>query len=164
MHRVKCPICGIYFNADKEENVQYKHRYYHKVCFDTIAKDEKDKADLEEYIVNLYNYKSPGPVINTQIKKYHDELGFTYSGIKKSLVYFYEVKGNKVEGNAVGIGIVPYIYKEAREYYYNLYLIQQNNQDKEIINNQEKIVCIERPQRKPLHKRKKIIIEEGESD
>lgn len=163
MARVKCPICGIWFNSDTEENVPYKHRYYHKKCFELLGKEDRDKADLASYIITLFNYKSTGPVINAQIKKYHDELGYTYSGIKKSLMYFYEIKHNEVENNAVGIGIVPYVYAEAKRYYYELYLIQKGNQGVGSVAASSQTVYIERPERTPLHHAKKIIIKEGES-
>lgn len=67
--------------------------------------------------------------MNDYIKEYQ----YTYSGMLKALVYFYEVKGhdkNKANG---GIGIIPFIYKDAYNYYYNLWMIQQSNKDKNVI-------------------------------
>lgn len=159
MGRVKCPICGQTFNRDKEPNVYYKKRYYHPQCYNTIEKDEKDRNDLINYICKIYNYKGPGPVINKQIKTFHDELGYTYSGILKCLVYFYEVKKNDPK-KATGIGIVPYIWKDAENYYYNLYLIQKKNAEKKIESNGNKTIQISKPRRSPLKKRKKISLEE----
>jgi len=39
----------------------------------------------------------------------------------KALKYWYEVKKNPLDTNR-GIGIIPYIYNQAKEYYYALYL------------------------------------------
>ena len=47
----------------------------------------------------------------------------------KSLKWFYEVKGNSKESSNGRIGIIPYIYEDAKKYYYNLYLAQQRNKD-----------------------------------
>lgn len=160
VHRVKCPICGLYFDANSEENIVYKRRYYHKACFGALGEEEKEKIDLVAYIVNLFNIKTTGAIINAQMKKYHEELKYSYSGIKKTLIYFYEIKGNSIE-NAVGIGIVPFVHDEAKAYYNNLFLIQKNNEGK-AIENQTKIIRIARPRRQPLHKRKEIHLEEGE--
>lgn len=159
MGRVKCPVCGLTFNRDKEPNVYYKKRYYHPACYNTVDKENRDKNDLVNYICKIYNYKAPGPVINKQIKQFHDDLGYTYSGILKCLVYFYEIKNNDPK-KAVGIGIVPYIWKDAQEYYYNLYLIQQKNALKEIEQNNTRTIKISKPKRSPLRKRKKISLEE----
>jgi len=46
------------------------------------------------------------------------------------LVYFFEIKGNSVEKANGGIGIVPYVYQQAYNYYYSLWLAQQKNEDK----------------------------------
>ena len=32
--------------------------------------------------------------IRKQIKQYREEYNYTYSGIRKALVYFFEIKGN----------------------------------------------------------------------
>ena len=54
---------------------------------------------------------------------------FTYSGMLKSLKWFYEIKHNDKDSSNGRIGIIPYIYKDAYDYYYNLYLAQQRNKD-----------------------------------
>lgn len=41
----------------------------------------------------------------------------TYKGIYLSLKYWYDVKKNGIERSNGGIGIVPYIYKEASAYW-----------------------------------------------
>ena len=43
--------------------------------------------------------------IHKQIKQYIEENNYTYSGIHKSLTYFYEVKGNPVSKANGGIGM-----------------------------------------------------------
>ena len=69
--------------------------------------------------------------IKKQIKDYVTNHGFTYSGIHKALVYYYEVKGvpfdaGKAQG---GIGIVPYIYNQAFNYYYAIWEAQQKQEN-----------------------------------
>ena len=48
----------------------------------------------------------------------------------KTLIYWYEIKGNSTEKANGGIGIIPYVYKDASEYYYSIYLAQIANRDK----------------------------------
>ena len=70
------------------------------------------------------------PRVRKQIKQYTEEYKYTYSGIRKALFYFYEIKGNdKTKANG-SIGIVPYVYKESYNYYYSLWLAKQRNEDK----------------------------------
>lgn len=68
--------------------------------------------------------------IKKQIKDYVTNYGYTYSGIQKALIYYYEVKGNKFdEGKAQGgIGIVPYVYQSAFNYYYSIWEAQQKQE------------------------------------
>lgn len=111
-----------------------KRRYAHKEC--SISEDEKkiqenkDREELYDYIMKLFNISFVDPKIQKQIKKYIEENNYTYSGIKKALVYFFEIKGNSVEKANGGIGIVPYVYTQAYNYYYSLWLAQQKNEDK----------------------------------
>ena len=68
------------------------------------------------------------------MKRYKEELNFTYSGILNTLRYCYEVKGNSIEKANNSIGIVEYQYQNAYNYYYSIWLANQNNKDKVIEN------------------------------
>ena len=59
---------------------------------------------------------------------YINEYEYTHSGILKALIYFFEIKGNSIDKANGGIGIVPYVYKDAYNYYYSLWLAQQKNE------------------------------------
>ena len=90
------------------------------------------------------------PRVRKQLNQYVEEYNYTYSGMLKALIYFYEVKGNSVEKANGGIGIIPWIYKDAYNYYYNLWMIKQRNEDKNI------------PQRKPYKKNLFSFLDEEE--
>ena len=66
------------------------------------------------------------------------------------MVYFYEIKGNNIEKANGGIGIVPFIYKDAFNYYYALWQAQQQNHNKDISDYVPRVIEIRipRPQRK----------------
>ncbi len=121
---VKCLHCSEALDRNTEEFVQIGKRYAHKVCQDKFeeskSQETKDREALEQYIVSLYG--SVLPLHRKQIKTL-TEQGYSYSGILKTLIYFYEIKKNSKE-KSVGIGIVPYVYNQAREYYYKLYQIE----------------------------------------
>jgi hypothetical protein len=96
------------------------------------------------------------PRIQKQIKQYVEEYHYTYSGIHKALVYFYEVKGNSIEKANNGIGIVPYIYKDAYNYYYSIWEANQKNKDKTAadLQIQQQVVHIKSPERPQKRKRR----------
>jgi len=98
----------------------------------------------------------------------HDvEHNYTYSGIYKTLKYFYDVRGNSIEKANGGIGIVPYVYNEAYTYWRALWEAQQKNEDikiEEFILPTKEIHILP-PQRQPLKHRRKLFTfldEEGE--
>ena len=77
----------------------------------------------------ILGYEEVTAKIAKQIEKYHKELGFTYSGMLKSLKYHYEInKNSTVQANG-GIGIIPYVYDEAKNYYYSIALAHYYNQE-----------------------------------
>ena len=116
---------------------------------------EKDKEDLENYIMNLLGEEFISPKVRKQINNYIETYNFTYSGMKKALVYFYEVKGNDKSKANGGIGIIPYVYRDAYNYYYSIWLANQKNEDKIVTNYKPIIreVRIPPPQLKPRKRR-----------
>lgn len=166
---VKCLYCGKTFSREVEEYVQVnKLRYAHKICYDQhmadISQEEKDLIALNNYIKKLFNITSITPRIHKQIEDYHNEKNYTYSGILKSLIYFFQIKGNSIEKANGGIGIVPYVYEDARNYYTAIWMAQQQNSAKPIEQYKPTIVEIHipPPQRKE-HKNKRFsFLDEGE--
>lgn len=111
------PICQRCKTMTSDDDlVKVKGKNFHKSCGQLY----QDSMNLQDYICQLFAYKKPGPRVQTQIKTFTQEYGYTYSGIQKALVYFFEVKKNTIQKSNGGIGIVPYIYDEAQEYYRKL--------------------------------------------
>ena len=116
---------------------------------------EKDKEDLEKYIMELLEEEYISPKVRKQLAAYVEQYNFTYSGMKKALIYFYEVKGNDKKKANGGIGIIPYCYRDAYNYYYSLWIANQKNEGKVIIDYkpQTREVRIPPPQLKPRKRR-----------
>ena len=115
---VKCPICKGYNN--KGETKEYKGRYYCPHCLEAkLLASESRKNDwdrLFEYICSVYNIDKPTGMMFKQLKEYRDEYGYKDSGMYATLRYYYEILENSpLEGS--GLGIIPYYYDRAREYY-----------------------------------------------
>lgn len=160
IHKVKCKYCGKIFDRDKVPFKQVSaQRYAHYECAVAAENSKKqediDKEELENYIKKLLNEDFISPRVRKQINSFIEQYNYTYSGMRKALIYFYEVKGNDKSKANGGIGIIPYCYKQAYDYYYSLWLAKQKNEDKDITTYvpQTKVVRIPVPQRK-IRKRK----------
>lgn len=134
MAKVKCFYCNEMFDKDLEpfEKVSSR-RYAHKSCYEKVqagkTSDEIDYENLVNYIKRKFQLSTINAKITKQISDYKQKYNFTYSGILKALVWWYEVKNNPVDDKIItyGIGIVPYIYNDAKTYYYGLWLAQHAN-------------------------------------
>lgn len=152
LDNVKCAYCQKPLSKKDPDCVMVgNNKYVHKACQDLEEKREKtDKEQLEEYIKQLFNTTYIDPRVRNQIKKFIDDYNYTYSGIRKALIYHYEIKGGDKSKANGGIGIVPYVYEHAYNYYYSLWVAQQKNKDVEVELYTPKIkeIIIPRPERK----------------
>lgn len=131
---LKCKYCNMQFDANVEPFVEVSsRRYAHKACAEkfneSIPQEEKDYKILEDYIKKKFNIDNVGIRIKKQIKDFREEYKYTYSGMFKTLYWWYEIKDHDIESAQNGIGIIPYIYKDAEEYYYTLYLAKMVNEN-----------------------------------
>ena len=129
------------------------------------SKREKTDAEkLDDYIMKLFNYDYVPPRAKKQINQFIQEYNYTYSGILKALVYFYEIKGGDREAAHDGIGIVPFVWQDAYNYYYNLWLAKQKNEDKDLSQfiPQTIEIRITSPEREPYKKSRFSFLDEEE--
>lgn len=169
-HFVKCSICNEIFDRDKVECVKTSsRRYAHAKCYnrEDVNKTEEDKCrdKIFEYTKQLFGEHFNYMKIDTQMKKLIKENHYSYSGILKTLTYWYQVKNGDVSKSFYGLGIVPYVYNDAYNYYFNIWMAQQVNAEKniEIIKPKEKKVVIINPIKKPKKKHLNVFLwdEEG---
>lgn len=169
-HIVKCPICGKSFDRDIVPCHQDGRRYLHIECWArqeaSKTQDDKDKEALEEYIKELFKLGTIPQKIQKQIESFHKEYHYTYTGIKKSLVYHFEVKKGDIKQANGGIGIVPYVYEQARIYYYQIWQAQQKNTEKVIDDYIPKVINIKikNPQKQPKKRKLFSFLDEEEID
>ena len=160
-HIVKCAICNETFDANTVPYIKVNsRRYAHKSCSDAkkqqVSQEEKDKTALLDYIKQLLKLEYVTARIQKQIKQYVDEYHYTYSGMRKALIYFYEIKGNDIEKANGGIGIIPYVYDAAYRYYYDLWLAQERNRGKEISEYKPDVIIINIPRPKKKIKKRRL--------
>ena len=168
-HIVKCAICGMSFDANIEPFVKVSsRRYAHQKCSENkeenLSQIEKDKEALDQYIMKLFNITYIDPRIRKQIKQYIEEYHYTYSGVLKALIYHYEIKGGDIDKANGALGIVPYVYQKAYNYYYSLWEAQQKNKEKIIEYYVPKVkeIIIPAPERKVKKRKNFSFLDEEE--
>ena len=160
-HYVVCNICKKRFDRDKYPAVLVSsRRYAHASCAGALSEEEmkveKERKALEDFIVQLFGLDHMEGRITLQIQKYmKDHPDYTYSGIQRTLEYFYVIKKNSIDKANGGIGIVPWVYDEAKRYFYNQWLLSQKNSDKDIDLYIPQVIdiIIKPPVRTPKHRR-----------
>lgn len=166
-HYVTCPVCNKKFNRDNTPCVQVgARRWAHEACAaadeNTRKQEDIDREELEKYIMQLFKEDYISPRTRKLLNQYVNEYKYTYSGIHKALIYFYEVKKNDISKANGSIAIVPYIYKDAFNYYYALWLAKQKNEDKTIEDYKPRVreIKIQPPAAKPRRHRRFSFFEE----
>jgi hypothetical protein len=134
---VKCPHCEE--QVIKADGIfdSISNKWYHPTCFKILS----EKRELARYVCVLFKLKAPGPKVYNQMKTFYNK-GISYEEMLKVLKYHFEVKRGKVEKAMEGIGIIPYILEEAREYYGKLDYKSDKLADKLADNceNQQKVI------------------------
>lgn len=135
--QVKCLYCGEHFYRDEVEYVAVKNRYAHKSCSEKQeeyghrplvkiekpeppaekTQEERDRLALVEYLLKIFKTARLNPAVFMLMKKYKEQYSFTYKGMLYALKYHLEIRNNPIDKMNGSIGILPYIYNEAYEYY-----------------------------------------------
>lgn len=165
--KVKCPYCN---QSDEKENMIHQStnkRYWHKECLEkkenerlsnmseqdvVKERDKEERKKLIEYICNLYDIEAPTGFILKQIKEYHTEYKYRYYAIQLALEYFFVIKQNDT-GKSKGIGIVPYVMDDAKEFYQNLARLQKEK----YIEAETKTVKVKANKNRSNNRKKKLI-------
>ncbi len=118
MHVVKCVYCDKKFDRDTEKyQVISNRRYAHLGCHEpVIDTDNITASTISKYATKLLGSTAKQILISKQTKDFVAR-GLTYNGIFYTLKYWYEIKNNSIEKAKGGIGIVPYVYDEAKQYW-----------------------------------------------
>lgn len=130
-----------------------RNYYYHKTCYDTW-RNLKNRSD-EDWTTMIYDFLARDikvsynwHQIESQRKNLIKEHGFTNKGIYFTL-YWYFYNKRQTWKEEYGIGIVPYIYEEAK-YYWE----EQERKTKGIMKQIEDLVIQRGQQQVPLNEQK----------
>lgn len=107
---VQCKFCEN--KVEKADAVRIDEKNFHPFC----AKEYSDRKELYETITKFLKLRAPGPANLKLVKNYRIQ-GYTYKGMTNALIYHYEIKKGSREKAGERIGIIPYVYEEANEYF-----------------------------------------------
>ena len=141
---VKCPVCGT-FN-EKENAIYHNSKYYCKVCYENKQNESNDYKELISYICELYGIDVPTGWMLKQIKDFKEQFNYTYKGIRSTLHYFFEIQDGNDVADSIGIGIVPFVYDEAKKFYIDKKAIRDSviGMNLEEMESNKKIINIKR--------------------
>lgn len=139
---VKCPYCEK--QLSKEDAHEYKKKYYHMECFEAWRRDIEHRKELIDYILDLYRLDAPTGMMLKQIKEFQEDFKYKLKGIELALRYFHETLGNSVQEGS-GLGIVPYIYEDAKRHYMMKMKVEQSMNNFES-NIEKNVVVVASPQ------------------
>lgn len=130
---VKCRICKQQFNRldpNLVEGVDYvkpsERMYYHKKCYDEY---QNSKLDVHADMTDELWFKAAWDFLRRDLKydfnfvkvrkQWESFLKnkMTAKGMYFALKYFYEIKKNDATKSENGIGIIPHIYEDSRDYW-----------------------------------------------
>ena len=129
---VKCLLCNKNFERTKEPCIQIGNRYVHKKCTLIYPKKIKELLDREDFyacVKTIYGPKYNYQMINRQAENFIETYGYTWYGMTKSLQWFYEVQDGSKDKSNDGVGIIPYVYDKAKEYYKTIAETQKKNSE-----------------------------------
>lgn len=142
-HPVTCIYCKQKFDRDVEPYIQISARKFaHQTCtweqgnaeekklaekyHNEVEQEKRDYENFQNYLKVLNQTETLPPRFYIQINQWKKERNYTYSGMYRAMRYFLEVKRGNWNGS---IGIIPYVYDKAQEYYRYSWEQKQLNED-----------------------------------
>ena len=135
-------------------------RYAHKKCAEERnvegivtkveikkTEEELDLLQLRNYIDEIWNKDADYPAIGRQLQRFTGpEFNFTYKGIHRALRYYYEITHHAINNKYKHLGIIPYVYNKAQEYYGKIEKARKQNEQVGEIEKEIKEIHIPIPQ------------------
>lgn len=140
-----CEFCRHSIPIDEARPLEGFDRWAHIDCLnEENNRETTSKEKLMKYIQQIYDLDAGSTSFQAKLKQANEMVekkGMTYSGIHGTLKYFVEVKKQSIK-NSDYLGIVPFIYDEAKEYYKRMKEINNYNSKFKLNNFQPKEVSV----------------------
>lgn len=100
----------------KAELIKYKNKNYCFKCYKKKTEEDLGREMLVRTISEVFNIPYPTGRMLGQMKRFFEERNYTYVDQANALTYGRDVLKKKFTSN-YGLGLVPYIIDDAREFY-----------------------------------------------
>lgn len=100
----------------KAELIKYKNKNYCFKCYKKKTEEDLGREMLVRTISEVFNIPYPTGRMLGQMKRFFEERNYTYVDQANALTYGRDVLKKKFTPN-YGLGLVPYIIDDAREFY-----------------------------------------------
>ena len=99
---------------------------------DGLSDEEyKEKRDFYDYLKGLLDIEKLGAKVYVLSEKYVEQYEeMNWVGMKNTLVYLNEIINLPLKGDIVGI--IPFYYSEAADFFKEVKTVEENNKDKDI--------------------------------
>lgn len=116
----KCCKCGKSFATTEMQKKGTKK--YCQQCFKVVEQEGEHYKILIDYIYKtIFPDKEPPKLIFKQIADLKEKYQWTYMGMLYALKWHYEIEKNPIDTDRYyGVGIIEYIYDDAKIYYSHL--------------------------------------------
>jgi hypothetical protein len=145
--QIKCQYCNKKFDKIEGNYEKVNTKYYHKECFIKWQQENQDRQELYDYIKEIFHITFPTGFMLRQIKEYKEVRGYTYKGMTLALKYFFEIQKNNPKVQS--LGIIPYIYDQAKKYWRDI-KIKQKQMEKDEQPKEKIIINIFSEENKPI--------------
>lgn len=146
----RCDICGRADNSFKINFLPNTSLKVHPECLQNYNPDERQK--LIDYCRTLFGKDdlSLTPILRT-IKVFNEQNHYSFSAIRKTLMWWYDIKGNDISKANGNIRIVPYVIDQARAYWKTREQAEKSNQNIEVKPVENIKISIRQPKRERFH-------------
>lgn len=121
-------------------------------CFKQREEKMKNQNELYATIKELYCLDYVTPLLRKQIKDFQEQYGFTLQGINLTLQYC-KFKPNITFDSSIGLGIVPYMYEEAKKDFLRKKQLKEHMEQNNTIQKTKKITINIKAKNKYLEKK-----------
>lgn len=134
---LKCAVCGETFNIETIQGVKYNaKRYAHYNCFPQgeivpLKEDAISRKILYDFIRDYFRFPAESgkwAVITRALNRMIADNQYTYSGMYKTIFWYLNVKGETINSIEEMFNTLYTHYEEASQYFYFLYLVNQENE------------------------------------
>ena len=132
---------------EKKENSNTKSKPKAELKDALTEEEYKEKKQFYDYLNNTLNVTNSAKIY-TLVEKYQTQYNCTFKVMYQTLVYLNEIAEINLEGDV--IGLIPYYYDKAKDWFEKIELIKQRSQNINVgeMYKQKNIQISQQPKRK----------------